>query len=212
MTNRRASRRPRAIALAAGATLAAHSTYADLTADQTPFNAFRGVWVDRFDYNTSQVQTQIPAMMTALKTLGFTDVVFQVRGRADAFYFNNGGVEPLATGVSAANDPLGIAVQSAHANGLKLHAWINTMPLWQGGATGTNATDYTPAAPATHLINTHPEYWIRNAANDPLHFPNSPATDYVIVNPALQGVKDHITNVAKTIAANYAIDGLHLDY
>ena len=35
-----------AIALAA----AASPLYADLSADQTPFSAYRGMWLDRFDY------------------------------------------------------------------------------------------------------------------------------------------------------------------
>lgn len=201
--------RRRILQLMATAALAVvGSARADLTADQTPFHSFRGLWADRFDYSsTATIQT----LFQRAQALGVTDVVFQVRGQADAYYNNNGGLEVKASGVSASYDPLGIAVTEGHARGIKVHAWINTMPLWNARQNGATVYDYTPTAPAGHLINTHPEYWIRDADNNPLPFPTS-GSGYVIVNPALPEVRAHLNNVARTIVQNYAVDGLHLDY
>jgi uncharacterized lipoprotein YddW (UPF0748 family) len=182
---------------------------ADLTADQTPFNSYRGIWVDRFDYSVTNASSSIRTIMTNAAALGVTDVMFQVRGQADAYYWNNNGLEVRANGVTATNDPLAIAISEAHQRGIRVHAWINAMPLWNG--TATTGGGYTPAAPASHLINTHPEYWIRDKSGNPLPFPTG-SSGYVIVNPARDDVQAHINNVAKAITANYAVDGLHLDY
>jgi uncharacterized lipoprotein YddW (UPF0748 family) len=201
------------VLLAAGASLLAGAgrARADLTADQTPFNAYRGIWVDRFDYSVANAPSSIAGVMANAKALGFTDVVFQVRGQADAYYWNNGNLEVRASGVTATNDPLAIAIAEGHARGLRVHAWINTMPIWQARQTGTNVADYTPQAPAQHLINQHPEYWIRNADGTPMPFPTG-GTGYVIANPANENYRKHVNDVARQITASYAVDGFHLDY
>ncbi|HEV8606104.1 MAG TPA: family 10 glycosylhydrolase [Tepidisphaeraceae bacterium] len=164
---------------------------ADLSADQTPFHSFRAIWLDRFDYSSA---ASIATAMQNSKNLGITDVIFQVRGNANAYY--NSAYEHREM---ASYDPLQTAITEAHNRGLKLHAWINTMPLWLG-ATAPTGSDY--------LINQHPEYWISDTNNNtqPLN------SSYVIVNPTMPEVQTHIENVVRDIAGKYQIDGLHLDY
>lgn len=203
--------KPSRLTLLSLSALGAPAALADLTADQTPFHTFRGLWVSRFDYSVSSAQSSISAIMTNAKALNFTDIMFQVRGQADAYYYLNNGLEPRATGVTAANDPLAIAVNEAHSRGLKLHVWFNTMPLWSARQTGTNTADYTPQAPASHPINTNPNFWIRDSVNKPQPFPTG-SSGYITVNPTRTDVQNHIRNVVDAIASNYAIDGLHLDY
>ena len=181
----------------------------DLTADQTPFHAYRGLWVDRFDYSVANASTSVRNVMANAAALGITDVMFQVRGQADAYYWNNNGIEVRANGVTQSNDPLAIAISEGHARGIKVHAWINAMPLWQ--ARQTTATTYSPTAPAGHLINTSPDFRIRDANGNPLPFPTG-STGYTIVNPARPDVHTHVNNVVKAIAGNYQVDGIHLDY
>jgi uncharacterized lipoprotein YddW (UPF0748 family) len=164
---------------------------ADLTADQTPFHTFRGLWLDRFDYSTA---AQITTAMTRAQAMGITDMIFQVRGQADAYYNSAYEHRMLPT-----FDPLQVAVTEAHNRGIKLHAWINTMPLWRG-LNLPSGSDY--------LINQHPEYWIRDANNNPQPLNDS----YVTVNPTMPEVRAHIQNVVRDIATKYQIDGLHLDY
>src|SRR5215204_6559942 len=132
--------------------------------------------------------------MQRAQTLGITDMIFQVRGQADAYY--NSAYEHRQL---ASFDPLQVAVTEAHSRGIKLHAWINTMPLWRG-STLPVGSDY--------LINQHPEYWIRDSGDTPQPLNSS----YVTVNPTMPEVRAHLQNVVRDIASKYAIDGLHLDY
>lgn len=176
--------------------LAASAASADLVADQTPFHTYRGLWMDRFDYSN---ESQIRTAFARAQSLGITDMMFQVRGQADAFYNNTDGVEVRANGVSASYDPLAIAVEEGHARGIKVHAWINTMPIWRGSSPPTNPQ---------HLYNTNPEFIIADSAGNPRPLDGG----YNIVNPARPDVRAHIANVARTIVKNYNVDGLHLDY
>src|SRR5688572_3535573 len=192
-------KRSRATLLAAVlAVVPAPAVLADLSADQTPFHTYRGLWVDRFDYTTN---ASIVTMLDRARSLGITDVMFQVRGQGDAYYFRNDGVEvyPQSRSITATNDPLQVAITEGHARGIKIHAWLNMMPLWNGASAPTNPS---------HLYNAHPEYRVRDAANNPQPLNSS----YVIVNPARPDVQAHINDVVKTVAKNYDVDGIHMDY
>ncbi|WP_428936808.1 family 10 glycosylhydrolase [Fontivita pretiosa] len=172
--------------------------HADLVADQTPFHSYRGWWVDRFDYSNA---ASIVTMFNRAQQLGITDVMFQVRGQADAYYYLNDNVEVYAQGrnISASFDPLAIALNEGHARGIRVHAWLNMAPLWNGTSLPTNPN---------HLLYQHDEFWIRDSSNNkqPLN------SGYVIVNPTRDDVQAHLNNVVKTIAKNYNVDGIHLDY
>src|SRR6266581_8423504 len=120
--------------------------WADLSADQTPFSSYRGMWLDRFDYSSA---ASITTAMSRAQALGITDMMFQVRGQADAYYFLNDGVEtyPAGKGISASYDPLAIAINEAHNRGIRLHAWVNMMPLWNATQTSSNPFSYSPTPP-----------------------------------------------------------------
>jgi uncharacterized lipoprotein YddW (UPF0748 family) len=183
-----------------GVGLASSRALGDLTADQTPFHSYRGIWVDRFDYSITNATSSIRTIMTNAAAMGVTDVMFQVRGQADAYYWNNNGLEVRKTGVTQTNDPLAIAIAEGHQRGIKVHAWMNAMPLRHSSG----------EVLANHLSNTNPEFWIRDQNNNPMPF--APEGGYVIVNPARNDVQAHINNVVKAIAGNYPVDGIHLDY
>jgi len=172
----------------------------------------RGIWVTRFDYIEPG---DVREIMRNVAQLGVTDVFWQVRGQADAYYESD--LEPwgemlfrdanddktpptraeLAQGPGY--DPLALAVREAHRRGMRLHAWINVMPLWRGTA--------EPAA-MTHPWKTRRAWRLRDdrGVEQPLN------DHYVIVNPVLPGVQDHIAAVARDIVSRYDVDGLHLDY
>jgi len=144
--------------------------------------------------------------MANAASLGMTDVLFQVRGNADAYYDSN--FEPRAQGLSGSWDPLQTAVDAAHANGLKLHAWINTMPLWRSTS--------QPNDGSHPFFNTDPSFR-REDINGVLESPTNSTSypingEYASVNPILPEVHTHLNNVVTDIASNYAVDGVHLDY
>lgn len=175
---------------------------------------FRAIWVTRYDFRS---EADVRRIIDEVASLGITDVIWQVRGQADAFYESKlepWGIEltrPLAAArpnekpspTSAPTqppcDPLLVAVQAAHAKKLRIHAWFNVMPLWKGT---------TPPADPSHPYNAHPSWRLfdRDGLAQPLN------DHYVIVNPVLPEVHDHLAAVARDIVSRYAVDGLHLDY
>lgn len=191
-----------AVTLAGAQVLAgAGFALADLTADQTPFHTYRGVWVSRFEYSNSAAS--VDGIFANAQALGITDVMFQVRGQADAYYIPkivNGNY--FERRVSTSFDALDRAIQQGRARGIRVHAWLNTMPLWSGTSLPTDQ----PGNP--YVINTHPEYWIRDSNNTPQPLNSS----YVIVNPTMPEVKQHLYEVVDDITSKYDVDGIHLDY
>lgn len=165
--------------------------------------SFLGLWITRWDYRSEQ---DVGECIARAALLGATDVFWQVRGQADAFYRSD--LEPwgrelfrdLPKGTADPGyDPLAAAVNAAHARGLRLHAWVNIMPLWKGAE---------PPTDPHHPFNAHPEWRLRDSKGAP-----QPLNEhYVIVNPVLPAVHDHIVAVCKDIVARYAVDGLHMDY
>jgi len=172
---------------------------------------YRSIFVDRFDYTYNS--PNIPSMIAGIETimqnsadLGFKHVIFQVRGRADALY--NSNFEPPATGLTPGFDPLQTAITAAHAHGLKLHAWINVTPMWN--STSQSSPPGVDPPPGHIFHNTNPSFRLMDSSGN--LEPQAGWSNYASVNPVLPEVHDHINNVVNDIAANYAVDGIHLDY
>jgi uncharacterized lipoprotein YddW (UPF0748 family) len=168
-----------------------------------PPRDFRGLWVTRWDYRSP---ADVKRVFADIATLGVTDVFWQVRGQADAFYKSD--LEPwgrelfrdLPPGANDPGyDPLGLAVKEAHARGLHIHAWFNVMPMWKGTE---------PPTDPRQLFNAHPDWRLYDAKG----VPQALNEHYVIVNPIYPEVQDYIVAVAKDIMTRYAVDGLHMDY
>ena len=158
---------------------------------------FRGLWITRWDYLTRQ---DVERSLDEAARLGVTDVFFQVRGQADAFYRSE--LEPWGHQLGGGDpgyDPLAVAVARAHARGLRLHAWINVYPLWKGAE---------PPADAAHPWRRHPGWRLhdQDGAAQALN------EYYVVADPTHPEVADHIVAVARDLCTRYEIDGLHLDY
>ena len=157
----------------------------------------RAVWVTRFDYKTESDVTKI---VDDCADAGFNAILFQVRGNGTAFYDSN--LEPWAVelgGEDPGFDPLALAIERAHEQGVELHAYVNVMPAWRGE---------TPPENPEQLYNQHPEwFWYdQNGERQAL------SSFYVSLNPCLPEVREYIVDVFEDLAARYDIDGLHLDY
>lgn len=164
---------------------------------------FRAIWITRWDYRSA---ADVKRAIAEAASLHVTDIMWQVRGQADAFYKSD--LEPwgepllrdLPPGVTEPGfDPLELAVAEAHARGIKLHAWVNVMPLWKGT---------TPPKAGNHPFNTHPEWRLRDAKGTYQALNDH----YVIVNPLVPAAQSHIVAVCKDIVTRYAVDGIHMDY
>ena len=169
------------------------------------FEDFRALWVSRFEYSTSS-PASVQQVMSNAASLGFTDVLFQVRATADAYYDSN--FEPRSERLSGSWDPLQTAVDAAHSNGIKLHAWINSMPLWRSTP--------QPDDLSHSFFNSNPSFRRENLSGvleSPTASTSYPINgEYASVNPILPEVHAHLDNVVTDIASNYNVDGVHLDY
>lgn len=162
-----------------------------------------GLWINRWDYRTQQ---DVDDAIARAASLGVTDIFWQVRGQADAFYpsplepWGEEICEKTPSGTRPPNfDPLRRAIDQAHARGIRLHAWVNAMPLWRGK---------NPPTDRRHIFHAKPGWRLRQADGSPQQLHDH----YVIVNFARRDVQDHIIAVCRDILTRYNVDGLHLDY
>lgn len=167
-----------------------------------PGGEFRGLWVSRWDYSNAQ---DIATLVSRAEEWGFNAIFFQVRGTADAYYHS--AVEPWSAGLTGVLgqdpgwDPLQVALDEAHERGLELHAWVNTMVAWSG-------TTPPPQSDPPHILYLYPSWRMADAAGEPMAWNSS----YTWVSPGVPGVREHIESVLMDLAANYDVDGIHLDY
>lgn len=170
-----------------------------------PFGDFRGLWISRYEYNEDSVSS-IQQKIADAASLGITDVIWQVRGRADSYYHSN--YEPRAQAWTSGIDPLQTAIDAAQSHGIKLHAWLNTMPLWQSTT--------QPNDPNHIYHNTNPSFRVTDINGNTEAIVGGSSTftgsSYIRVNHVLPEVQTHLNNVVQDIAENYDVDGIHLDY
>lgn len=179
----------------------------------------RALWVVRNSIATPEGVDQVVA---DAKGAGFNTLIVQVRGRGDAYYRSRW--EPRTPALAEqpeSFDPLRRVLDRAHAEGLSVHAWLNTVLLAN--------LDELPADPK-HVWNAHPE-WLavprRAAAElanvdpaDPLYRQrivevsklNMSELEGAYLAPSHPAVKEHIYNVFIDVVENYDVDGVHFDY
>ena len=161
----------------------------------------RCLWVVR---NTMVDRRSIDQMILFAKENGINHLLVQVRGRGDALY--NSKLIPRSELLKNTSfDPLYYVIMKAHANGLKVHAWMNVYLVWSKIQDPTSLT---------HVYNSHPE-WIDKNGNELNSLFNNktniPGEGYYIA-PHHPKVKQHLLSVFREITALYDLDGLHLDY
>lgn len=163
-----------------------------------PADQVRGMWVHLFD-SSLKSRAGIERVLDAATTANLNTIVVQVARRSDAFYAST--VIPRTTDpqMPADMDLLEELLPAAHARGLKVHAWFSVMP-------SDHSVFQNEVLPADHINRTHgPE-----SADPWMATVNLPSYDYL--DPAIPGVQDHVVSMIKEVAANYAVDGIHLDY
>lgn len=173
----------------------------------------RGIWMSRFEYtgragqaDTSVGKNIIRAAFKQAREARFNMIFFQVRGNGDAFYRSS--IEPwsvMLTGTLGKDpgwDPLEFAVSEAHRQGLELHAWINTFPIWRGA---TPPMETTPR----QVLLQHPEWVVCDSAGKPMDGANN---EYIWASPGNPEVRRYVLDVATDIVRRYDIDGIHFDY
>ncbi|MEM6334549.1 MAG: family 10 glycosylhydrolase [Planctomycetota bacterium] len=185
----------------AGPTLASAGPAAASDAPEAQaFADHRGVWVSRFEYSSA---ASIQNVIQRAADAGFTDIYWQVRGQGDALYDSNVEVWDARYPRSGPGfDPLQVAVDAAETHGVKLSAWINTVPMWNGAINGS------PPSDPFHLYNLAPDWRLKdfNGNDQPL------GSSYTGINVTHPDARAHIASVVDDIASRYDVEGVHLDY
>lgn len=179
----------------------------------------RGLWVLRSSLGSEKSVRQ---MVDTAKRAGFNTLLVQVRGRGDAYY--NSRIEPRATELEddpTNFDPLALTLTLAHAQGLRVHAWFNVDLV--------SSATLLPRF-RTHIVSRHPEWLMVPrplAGKLSLMSPDLPAyvgeiarwtraqadnVEGLYLSPVTAASRQYTTSVVADLAAQYDLDGLHLDY
>lgn len=164
---------------------------------------FRGLWiasVANVDWPTKPglsaeaQQAELVGLLDLAVARGLNAIILQVRPTADTFWRSD--LEPWShwltgtQGTDPGYDPLGFAVEQAHARGLELHAWFNPFRVDMNEA-GTNLSPEHPA-------RKHPE-WVL------------PYGGKLYYNPGLPEVRRFSESVILEAVSRYDIDAVHFD-
>ncbi len=162
-------------------------------------NGLKGVWISYIelqgvDFSTRDSFTaDMSEMFTNAKNMGLNTVIVHARSFGDAFYkssfFPYSHIMTGTQGADPGYDPLEIMVKLAHDTGLRIEAWIN---------------------PYRVKLYNHPQ---RLSADNPAQNTALTVTtdSGIFYNPALQEVRDLVTEGVVEIVKNYDVDGIHFD-
>ncbi|GGX27362.1 hypothetical protein GCM10010297_56160 [Streptomyces malachitofuscus] len=163
----------------------------------------RGVWVasvtnrdwpSRPGLSAARQRAELTALLDTAVRTRLNTVVLQVRPTADALWPSPH--EPWSqylTGTQGADpgwDPLGTAVEEAHARGLELHAWFNPYRV---------AMHADPARLApSHPARRNPDWVVRYGGK-------------LYYNPGLPQVRAFVREAMLDAVRRYPVDAVHFD-
>lgn len=163
-----------------------------------------GVWiasVTNIDFPSSPnldadtLRGEIDAIVENTASLGLNTIYFQVRPCADALYDSD--IFPVSIFLSESGelqlDALEYMVETAHAAGISVHAWVNPLRVTTGGV----STEETLSE--DHPAVQHPE-WVVEYADGRLYF-----------DCGVPQVRELVAAGVEEIVKNYDVDGIIFD-
>ena len=185
----------------------------DAQTEQTAGNTdeYKAFWFSYYDYtayrakykkrNATTFKKYFTQAVKKGKSLGMNCIIVHVRPFGDAMYkskyFPWSKCISGKQGKNSGYDPLKIMTQVAHANGMKIEAWINPYRVASGS---TNYKKLSTKNPARKWHNK------KKTRRNVLAYKGS-----LYYNPAKAQVRNLIVNGVKEIVENYDVDGIHMD-
>lgn len=185
----------------------------DAQTEQTTANTdeYKAFWFSYYDYtayrakykkkNATTFKKYFTQAVKKGKSLGMNCIIVHVRPFGDAMYkskyFPWSKCISGKQGKNPGYDPLKIMTQVAHANGMKIEAWINPYRVASGS---TNYKKLSTKNPARKWHNK------KKTRRNVLAYKGS-----LYYNPAKAQVRKLIVNGVKEIVENYDVDGIHMD-
>ena len=185
----------------------------DAQTEQTTVNTdeYKAFWFSYYDYtayrakykkrNATTFKKYFTQAVKKGKSLGMNCIIVHVRPFGDAMYkskyFPWSKCISGKQGKNPGYDPLKIMTQVAHANGMKIEAWINPYRVASGS---TNYKKLSTKNPARKWHNK------KKTRRNVLAYKGS-----LYYNPAKAQVRNLLVNGVKEIVENYDVDGIHMD-
>ncbi len=163
---------------------------------------FRGAWISsvhNLDWpskkglSAAQQKAELVRLLDSAKSLGLTDVFFQVRPEGDALYRSS--LEPWSrflTGTQGKDpgyDPLAFCISEAGKRGIRVHAWFN--PYRASVKAGSQLA-------SNHMARRYNRYAYKVGS-------------VVCMDPGSREVQDHVVKVVSDVARRYNVAGIHFD-
>ena len=153
-------------------------------------------WPTKNSLSTDQQKQEAVRILDMLQEANFNAVIFQARPSADALYKSD--LEPWSyfltgqTGKAPSPyyDPLEFWITEAHKRGMELHVWLN--PYRAHHTTGGTVSAQSMAAKMSSET-----YRLRNGM--------------YWMDPTIEKVQNHVSNVIKDLVKRYDIDAIHID-
>lgn len=163
----------------------------------------QGIWVVRHSITTPQ---KVRKLVKFASANGYTDLFIQVRGRGDAYY--NSRIVPRSSLLPRGDyDPLQDIIPLAHAQGIRIHAWVNMYLSWSART--------LPSDP-NHIVNQHPDWVeVNGHGKSDLEFVSQNGKngrEGAYLSPLNDEANGHLLHVIEELAQNYRLDGIHMDY
>ncbi|MGW2832921.1 glycoside hydrolase family 10 protein [Streptomyces sp. NPDC001286] len=192
-----------ALAAGGGAMAAGAATAGGEPERRRASREMRGVWVatvanrdwpSKPGLTADRQRTELIAVLDWAVEDRLNTVILQVRPTADALWPSP--YEPwsqVLTGTQGGDpgwDPLGTAVEQAHARGLELHAWFNPYRI-------ANHTDPAKLV-ATHPARKHPDWVVTYGGK-------------MYYNPGLPEVRAFVETAILDAVRKYPVDAVHFD-
>jgi uncharacterized lipoprotein YddW (UPF0748 family) len=160
---------------------------------------------------------RLELLLEDARRLGVTDLFVQVyRGGRAWFDSSLADPEPYAStwraGEDIAGDAFSVLIERAHAQGLRIHAWVNVLSL-SSNADAPILRDLGPAAAAVDQKGRSILDYPRFEVPEPDRRYYRMGTPALWLDPAAPGVSDRLAATFAELLERYpSLDGLHLDY
>ncbi len=176
---------------------------------------FRALWIlSEGSERVLEDATRIDSLIARASALGATDLFVQVFRGGRAWYDASlaGAVPYQALVEGGRTDPLRSLIQLAHAQGLRVHAWVNVLSL----ARNRTAKIVEDLGEEVVLVDRRGRSVLHYPAAE-LPRPDSEwyrmGTPGIYLDPGAPGVKERLTATFAELVVRYpGLDGLHLDY
>lgn len=166
----------------------------------------RAIWISCYDYTSAAGKTKAQykaitdGMFRTIKSNGFNTAFVHLRANSDAFYKSD--IFPYSKfiagqeGASLPFDPFAVLLESAKANGISVHGWINPFRV----STQNDVSALSSGNPAKKILDSgNADGRVRVLSNGIYYNPASTENHKLI----LDGVREIINK--------YNIDGIHID-